>query len=86
MGQDISTSAYVENPYLTPSLGLQLTITVQQMYLSTAVIWTLVALIPHSVEPLVKTICLTTHVYILQKLKLNKKLLREMSGHLPRNT
>lgn len=69
-GQDITAPAYMENPPLAPSLGLQLTITMQKCHLSTAAMLTRCS---HS--PQRKTISKSNlpNTYILQKLKLNNK-------------
>lgn len=67
------TSVHGKSPSLHQSLGPQLTIIMQQCHLSTTVTLTLSALIPFSLKPLVKTICLIANIYILQKFKFNNE-------------
>lgn len=73
-GEDITTSAiHGKSPILYPGCVFSEQSSCKKCHLSAEVMLTPGALIPHSVKPLAKPICLIANVYILQKLKLNKK-------------
>lgn len=63
----------MENPPACTQFGSSANNYHEQCHLSTTVMLTLSALIPFSLKPLVKTICLIANIYILQKFKFNNE-------------